>query len=140
MAALTKKLGTPDAGTLQAMAALQAQVATLSAQANSRTVTEAVDTAIAGHKLMPAQRGWAMNLGTSDMAQLTAYLAATPAIPGLAGQTGGRRDLPAGPGNDDPQSIARDAVALQASQAVLGLRLSTPEAVDQVMATRAAAR
>lgn len=112
VAALTRKLGTPDATTLQAMAALQAQVATLSAQANSRAVTETVDAAIAAHKLVPAQRDWAMNTGKADMATLTTYLAATPAIAGLAGQTAGRNEAPNTP-----------VAALSASQALLAQQL-----------------
>ena len=112
LAALNRKLGAPDAATLQAMAALQAQVSTLRAQANSRAVNETVDAAIAAHKLMPAQRDWAVGLGTNDMAQLTAYLAATPAIPGLAGQTHGRQELPNTP-----------VVALSASQALLAAQM-----------------
>lgn len=112
LAALTKKLGAPDAATLQAMAALQAQVTTLSAQANSRAVNEAVDAAIAAHKLMPAQRAWAVGLGTNDMAQLTAFLSATPAIPGLAGQLHGRQELTNTP-----------VAALSATQALLAAQM-----------------
>lgn len=113
LAALTKKLGTPDASTLQTMAALQAHVATLSAQANLRAVTEAVDKAIADHKLMPAQRDWATNLGKADMAQLNAYIASAVAIPGLAGQINGR----------DPGNAGNAGDALTASQAMLANQL-----------------
>ncbi len=96
LAALTRKLGTPDAASLGVIAALQTQLAALSAQVNDRTVTEAVDAAIAAHKLVPAQRAWAINLGKADMAQLNAFVASAPAIAGLGGQTNGRTEPPAG--------------------------------------------
>lgn len=140
LSAALAKLAAPDAASAQAMLALQTQLATLQSEVTDRKVLEVVDAAVVANKIVPAQRDWAMKLGKADMAQLNAFLASAPAIPGLSGQTRGRGDPPAGAGNDDPQGIARDALALQASQAGLGIRLSTPEAVDQVMATRAAAR
>ena len=92
LAALTKRLGTPDAATLQLVATLQTQLGTLSAQVRDRQVLEVVDGAIAVHKLIPAQRDWAIGLGKQDMAQLTAFVASAVAVPGLAGQLHGRGD------------------------------------------------
>lgn len=98
LAALTLKLGTPDAATMAAMQALQAQVAALSTQVHERTVSEAVDAAIAANKLVPAQRDWALGLGRLNLAQLNAYVASAVAIPGLTGQVAGRNlDAPGAP-------------------------------------------
>ena len=111
LAALTKKLGMPDAASMGVITALQAQLAALSAQVNDRTVTEAVDAAIAAHKLVPAQRDWARKLGRADIAQLNAFVASAPAIAGLAGQTHGRQE-PA-PGNADVLSPVQAMLALR---------------------------
>lgn len=95
LAALTKKLGTPDAATLAAMQAMQAQVVALSAKVNDRAVAEVVDAAIAADKLNPGMRDWALNLGRNDLAALNAYVAAAMPIPGLRGQVKGRELDPA---------------------------------------------
>lgn len=81
------KLKAPDATTLTTIAALQAQVAALaSAQAEDK-VTKAVEQAITvDHKLLPAQRDWALSLGRKDFAALSAYLASAPVMSGLGGQ------------------------------------------------------
>ncbi|MDP3610953.1 MAG: phage protease, partial [Rubrivivax sp.] len=67
LAAVTALTNTDTAG-LQAMAALQGQVAELTARLNEDTVTKTVDAAIAACKLTPAQRDWALGLGKKDMA------------------------------------------------------------------------
>ena len=136
LAALTKKLGTPDAATLQQIAALQAQVTTLQADAAARTVAELVDDAIAELKLTPAQRDWAIGLGKSDVAQLHAFVKAAPVIPGLAGQLNGRTD-PKQDGADDSKAVALKAQAYQTEQAALGVHISTLQAVDHVLAKKA---
>lgn len=82
-------LNKPDANAATAMAALQTQLATLTAQINGDKVTGTVDGAIAAGKLIPAMRQWALDLGTKDMAALNAYLASAPVI-ALAGQSGGK--------------------------------------------------
>ena len=88
--ALKANTGKADPGTLAAMQALQTQVATLTGQINQREITELVDGSIAAHKLVPAQRDWALKLGQTDLAALKAYVASAQPIPGLAGQSGGR--------------------------------------------------
>lgn len=99
-----------------AMAALQGEVAQLRAQVNGAALNGIVDKAIAEGKLAPAIRDWALNLGKTDMAALTAYIAAAPVIPSLAGQTGGKAP-------DGADGLANDALT---GQVMRGFGL-TPE-------------
>lgn len=77
-----------DPTTVQTIAALQQQVATLTAQVTGDKVTSTVDEAIKAGKLVPAQRDWAIGYGKNDLAALTTFIATAPVVP-LAGQTGG---------------------------------------------------
>lgn len=133
LAALALIRKTPDAATLATVTELQGQVAALSAQIIQRDVSELVDGAIAEHKLLPAQRDWALGLGKTSLAQLKAYIASAPAIPGLAGQIAGKDRDPKG-GQQDPNDIARRAVAYQTAQLSAGVQLTTQQAVDAVLA------
>lgn len=112
LAALNKRLATPDAGTLAMVTTLQSQLAALNAQIVERQVTEAVEGAVNAGKLAPAMRDWALKLGKADLAQLNAFIAASPAIPGLGGQTHGR-------GVQDPNPVT----ALTPNQAALASQL-----------------
>lgn len=136
LAALTRRLSAPDPAAVQQMAALQAQVAELRSAAAARVVGELVDDAIAAHKLTPAQRDWAVNLGKADLAQLTAFVASAPAIAGLAGQTHGRADAGTN-GADAPEQVALKAQAYQAERMAAGVHVSTLQAVTHVLATKA---
>lgn len=78
-----------DNATVLAMTALQSQVAALSAVHTDNTVTKVVDDAITAHKLVPAQRDWALGWGKRDLAALQGFIAGAPVIAGLGGQTGG---------------------------------------------------
>lgn len=78
-----------DSGRLDAMATLQSQVTTLQSQLNERNVNEAVDSAIAAGKLLPAMRDWALTEGKKNFATLQAYIAAAPAMQLGTGQSGG---------------------------------------------------
>ena len=123
--------------TMQTITALQGQVTALTTQINEGTVVGLVDAAIAAHKLLPVQRDWALNTGRKDVAALQAFIAATPPIPGLAGQSGGQgageqRDALAT--NLKPAELAAKAVAWQTKQAAAGVQLSTAQAVNQVIA------
>lgn len=135
LAAVTRLRTTPDAATLQQMTALQAQVATLQADAAARTVAELVDGAIAAFKLTPAQREWATSLGKADLAQLNAFIKAAPVIPGLAGQLNGRVD--AGDTQLDSTAVALKAQAYQAERLAAGVHISTQQAVDHVLNDKA---
>lgn len=83
-------LKTPDTASVATIAALQTQLAALTAQVNGATLTKTVDEAIAAGKLVPAQRDWALQYGGKDMAALSAFIAAAPVI-ALAGQTAGKQ-------------------------------------------------
>lgn len=138
LAALASKLATPDAATLQTMTALQAQVSQLQAAANERTVAELVDGAIAAHKLVPAQRDWAVGLGKANLAQLQAFVNTAVPMPGLAGQLNGRTD-PGTAEGDTAEALAAKAVAYQAEQAALGRYVDTVRAMQHVAAAAAKA-
>lgn len=86
-------LKTPDATTLQTMQAMQGQIAALTAQINGSALAGTIDKALADGYLLPAQKDWATNLGTTNMAALNAYLATAPALTGLAGQSGGKEPI-----------------------------------------------
>jgi phage I-like protein len=80
---------------IEALQAVQANAAALSAQLNTGRVTQAVEAALASGKLVPSMTDWARDLGNKDFAALTAYLDTAPAIVALGGtQTGGK--APAG--------------------------------------------
>ena len=117
LAALSALRATPDASTLQQVATLSAELATLRNGINEREVVETVDRAIGvDKKLLPAQRDWAIGLGKANRAQLSAFLASAVPIPGLNGQGdgGGARSNPgAGAG----------VAALSATQADIAKRL-----------------
>jgi phage I-like protein len=77
--------GGADAGTLQMVAALQAQVVALQATLDGDKVTTLVDDALKARKLLPVQRQWAIDLGKKDMAALGAFVTAAPVLaPGAA--------------------------------------------------------
>lgn len=103
-------LGKPDGTATAAMAAMQGQLAALTAQINEGKVVEAVDKAIADQKLVPAQRDWALGLGRKDMAQLSAYIAAAPVLAGLSGQSGNRA-ANTGAGGDVVDPLAGQVMA-----------------------------
>ena len=132
-----QRLRTPDGTTVATITALQGQVAALSARIATDEVTRTVDQAVAAHKLLPAQRDWAIGLGKADMAQLNAYLATAPVIPGLNGQANGSGNESGSENTADAADIARKAVAHQTAQLAAGLNVSTQQAVDHVMAAKA---
>ncbi len=84
IAALTA--ATPDPAKfvpIEALQAVQAQAATLSAQMNTGRVDQAVDAALAAGKLVPSMTAWARELGNKDFAALTAYVETAPVIVAL---------------------------------------------------------
>lgn len=96
---------------VEAMQALQSEVAALSARINGDEAGRLIDQAIAQGKLIEAQRGWAADLGKKDLAALRAYVASAPAIAALAGmQTAGADPAAAAA----PQQSAADLAVCKA--------------------------
>ena len=70
---------------------LRTNIAVLSARQRDFDIDDKVKPALADGRLLPAQEAWARDLGKSNMAALTAYLATAQPIAALAGtQTGGK--------------------------------------------------
>ncbi|OON62291.1 hypothetical protein B0920_02090 [Massilia sp. KIM] len=85
MAALSST--TPDPAKyvpIGAMTALQEKLAALSATQGKDRVDEIVTAALSSGKLLPAQEAWAREYGAKDIAGLSAYLDAAPAIAALS--------------------------------------------------------
>jgi len=70
---------------------LRTNIAVLSARQRDFDIDDKVKPALADGRLLPAQEAWARDLGKSNMAALTAYLATAQPIAALNGtQTGGK--------------------------------------------------
>ena len=90
VATLSAQVGSPDPAkfvpiaTLSALqgehAALQGQLVALSAEVNGGKLDKIVSDGLAAGKLTPATEAWARDLGKSNLAQLSAFLAAAPVI------------------------------------------------------------
>ncbi|WP_281660979.1 phage protease [Microvirgula aerodenitrificans] len=79
---------------IDAMKALQDQIAALTAQVNGRELDELVTAALSDGRLLPAQEKWARDLGASNVAALRGYIDTAPAIAALSStQTGGRQPV-----------------------------------------------
>lgn len=70
--------------------ALQGEVAALRNAQTDREVGEVVDGALKGGKLLPAQEGWARDLGKSNLAALKDFVAKAPVVAPVQTQTGGK--------------------------------------------------
>lgn len=94
IAALTTAAGNPDPAKfvpVSVVTGMQTQLATLTAQIAGREVDEIVSAALAAGQLLPAQEGWARDLGKSNLAALKNFVSTAPKIAALTGtQTGGR--------------------------------------------------
>ena len=103
---------------VETMQALQTQVAALTADLNGGKVDKIVADALACGKLLPAQESWAKDLGKTNLAALTGYVASAQAIVALGGtQTAGIA----------PDGTGKGVAALTAEQkqvaAVLGISI-----------------
>lgn len=116
---------------VEAVSALQGQIATLTARQHEADVHALIQPALADGRLLPALEGWARELGKKDVAALTAYLDSAQPIAALTGtQTGGMP--PGGTARGDAQlSVAELAVCT-----AMGL---TPEQYKAGAAATAAA-
>lgn len=96
VAALKEQAGKPDPAKfvpVESVAALQADLAALTARLNEGELEDVVQAALKEGKLLPAMEPWARELGKKDLAALKGYVEKFPAV--LNGnQTGGR--APAG--------------------------------------------
>lgn len=91
------KSATPDPAKfvpVEAMSALQTEVATLRNEQVSREVDGVVLAALSAGKLLPAQEAWARNLGKSNLAALNEYLTGASGIAALTStQTQGKQPV-----------------------------------------------
>jgi phage I-like protein len=65
---------------------LKKQVAALASDQLNREVTELVDAGLADGRLLPAQKEWATELGKTNQAALTSYLATATPVAALGGK------------------------------------------------------
>lgn len=80
---------------MEVVAALRADVAALTADLNARRIDDLVKPALADGRLLPTQEAWARDLGASNVAALSQYLATTQPIAALTGtQTGAGKGAP----------------------------------------------
>ena len=126
-----------DQTTVTTIAALQGQIAALSAANRAREVKEVVDQALAAGKLLPAQVAWATAMGQSDIAALNAYVASAPVVAaGLgAGQAGGQGSGAAGAGAGG--GAGRDGLT-ESELAICNAMGQTPEQFKKAAAAAAA--
>lgn len=101
---------TGDATTLQAMQALQGTVAALTAKINDGEVTALVDGALKDGKLLPAQKDWAIALGKSSLAQLSAFITNAPKVAAGLGATQSGGNGNEGQGGDGALTTAEIAM------------------------------
>lgn len=110
--AATAATGNPDPAKfvpIEAMTALQTEVAALTAKVTGREVDDVIDAAKKAGKLLEPQVQWARELGNKDIAALRAYVASAPAVAALSQmQTGGK--APNGAANEDGLTEADLAV------------------------------
>lgn len=129
--AQASQAGNPDPARFVPIAtveALKTDLAALTAKTRTREVSELVEQGLSDGRLLPAQKEWATKLGTADLAALSAYLAATPAIAALSGtQTGGK---PPEKGSADAKGLSAEELAICAATNI------TPEAYAAAKAAR----
>lgn len=130
--ALQAKAQGADATTATTIAALQGQLATLTAQAAEREVDQVVQAALSAGKLVPAQVDWARKQGKADLSMLKAYIDSAPVIAKLQAQTGGRDPSGGGDSEHSAEALAGKALAYQAEQAKAGITVTTAQAVLHV--------
>ncbi|CAN5754755.1 phage protease [soil metagenome] len=81
--------GAPDPAKfvpIEAVSAIQQQLAALSLQVQTSDVSSVVSAALKEGRILPAQEAWATDLGKKDIASLRTYLANSTPIAALSGQ------------------------------------------------------
>lgn len=97
---------------IAALQAVQAQAAQLSSQLNTGSIDDAIKAAMAAGKVVPAMEGWARDLGKTNFAALTAFIASAPVLVPLGTQTKGE------PPGAAPGALTDNQVALCAAMGV----------------------
>jgi phage I-like protein len=99
---------------IETVTALQTQIAALTAAHNENKVDELIQQGLDDGRVLPAMESWARELGKKDIAALSAFLTAAPAIAALSGtQTGGRK-----PGPANESGLTHDELAVCAATGV----------------------
>jgi phage I-like protein len=89
------------------MSAIQTELAALKADLNTDKVSGLVTAALSDGRLLPAQKAWALSLGVSDIAALSAFLSTAQPVAALSRmQSGGH--APA----DEAQTLTVDELAM----------------------------
>ncbi len=79
---------------------LRTEIAALRAESTGREVDTLVAAALADGRLLPAQEGWARELGTTNLAALTSYVESAQPIAALRSSQSGGADPDTGEGAD----------------------------------------
>jgi phage I-like protein len=87
VAALKAKTAAGGDTATATIAALQGEVAALTAKITGNEVTTIVDQALKDGKLLPAQKDWALSLGKANIAQLSAFIKDAPVVAAGLGTT-----------------------------------------------------
>lgn len=119
------------------LAAARQEIDALKTAALQASVDRLIETGIADGRLLPAQAGWARELGLLSVELLAQHLETAPPIDALRGtQTGGSPPdgLQGTLDKDDPMALARAALAYQTEQATRGVEVSIIQAVKRVAA------
>lgn len=124
-AALAAKLAEPPDpkryAPIEALAAVQTELATLRAKARQAELAALLEPALADGRLLPGQKEWATALGNKDLDALKGYLETAQPLAALSGtQTGGK--APEGPAKSAPFK-APQGYAVDPEQAALHARI-----------------
>lgn len=118
---------------VDAMAAMQTELAAMKAKDQEREVNDLIQPALLAGKLLPAQEAWAHELGKANLSALKTFIDTAQPVAALAGtQTGGQgpdagRSLP-----NDAVNLAAKASQYQAQQAALGISVDDITAINHV--------
>lgn len=115
---------------IDAMKALQTEVAALTTQIIGREIDGLVGGAIGAGKLLPAQEKWARDLGAKDLAALKGYLDTAQPIAALVSQQG--KGQVGKTGEDSATVISAKATKYMAEQAAAGNPVGLLQAVRYV--------
>ena len=114
-------------------AALQADIAALSAKQLQQDIQSRIQPALDDGRLLDGQREFAEKLGATSLASLDEFIATLKPIAALnAMQTGGKAPTDHAVNQKTPEQLAAAAVQYQHQQAQLGLSVTTVQAIEHV--------